>query len=39
MLVDAEGGPVTIAALLPGAFGPGHLEARHLDVEDLDPGA
>jgi cytidine deaminase len=26
MLVDAEGGPVSVATLLPGAFGPGHLE-------------
>jgi len=32
MLVDAVGGPVTVAELLPGAFGPGHLEAGHLDT-------
>ncbi len=26
MLVDADGGPVTVGDLLPGAFGPGHLD-------------
>lgn len=26
-LVDAEGGPTTVGALLPGAFGPGHLDS------------
>ncbi|GAB3224458.1 cytidine deaminase [Glycomyces halotolerans] len=25
-LVDAEGGPTTVGALLPGAFGPDHLD-------------
>ena len=39
MLVDAEGGPVTIAALLPGAFGPGHLEARRLETGPEGAGA
>jgi cytidine deaminase len=39
MLVDAEGGPVTVAALLPGAFGPWHLEARHPGTGNLEAGA
>lgn len=29
MLIDADGGPVTIDHLLPGAFGPDHLEDFH----------
>ena len=29
MLVDAVGGPVTVAELLPGAFGSGHLHTGH----------
>ncbi|HZE39382.1 MAG TPA: cytidine deaminase [Stackebrandtia sp.] len=26
-LIDSDGGPVRLETLLPGAFGPGHLEA------------
>ncbi len=37
MLVDSDGGPVTVATLLPGAFGPGHLEPRRPDGDQ--PGA
>ena len=38
LLVDAVGGPVTIAALLPGAFGPGHLDTRRPLIGRTDTG-
>ena len=39
MLVDAEGGPVTVGALLPGAFGAGHLETGHAEARHLGAGS
>jgi hypothetical protein len=39
MLIDADGGPVTIAALLPGAFGPGHLETATQETRHPEAGA
>jgi cytidine deaminase len=38
MLVDAVGGPLTVAALLPGAFGPGHLDTRKLEAGHRETG-
>jgi cytidine deaminase len=38
MLVDAVGGPLTVAALRPGAFGPGHLDTRKLEAGHRETG-